>query len=436
MAITVEQLYQQSASLPNPGGDYKSFENNLKDKSVNPLAAINNLSIDPDGKNKIIGIYNEILNQQSQGSTEFWSAGRTSSPEAAAADFALRLVENGITSLNQLGQVQTTLDLGEDGGRQDNTTLINKTTGEPLPFPEKFGRGTRGLGIDYNFAFAADGTAIPFTSNRQSSWVQFREDALKPAAAFALTAIGAPIIGASVAPGLSAATQGALGGAIAGGGAAALTGNNVLQGALLGGVGGYLQGANAAPNTAGYYDEITGQFIRDPNGLLPGPLSELTGTNIGSMDGYSYDPTTQTWTMPDGTQVTSLTGVTNGAVSGADLLAEAGATAGAATGATSGATTGAAADAGAAAGSGLTNSQIGNLVKAGLGLLGGAATVGAIGSSGGGNNTAFQAPTQSVPTNDPNYYNQLQQYYNSYLPQTPRDVVTPLQQWYNSSYGA
>jgi hypothetical protein len=83
--------------------------------------------------------------------------------------------------------------------------------------------------------------------------------------------------------------------------------------------------------------------------------------------------------------------------------------------------------------SGLTPSQISNLLKAGLTLAGTGAAVGAIG---GGNNMPLQAPTQGVPTNDPNYYNQLQQYYNSYLPQTPRDVVTPLQQWYNSSYGA
>jgi hypothetical protein len=86
-----------------------------------------------------------------------------------------------------------------------------------------------------------------------------------------------------------------------------------------------------------------------------------------------------------------------------------------------------------AASTGLTNTQISNLIRAGVGLLGTGAAVGAVG---GGNNMPLQAPTQGVPTNDPNYYQQLQQYYNLYLPQTPRDVVTPLQQWYNSSYGA
>lgn len=85
---------------------------------------------------------------------------------------------------------------------------------------------------------------------------------------------------------------------------------------------------------------------------------------------------------------------------------------------------------------GLTTSQIANLVKAGVGLVGagGAASVAA--NAGGGNSGAVVNPTQGVPTNNPEYYNQLQQYYNAYLPQTPRDVVSPLQQWYNSSYGA
>ena len=408
-------LSQEVAS--NPVWDYDQYYSKLKTGNTDFNQELGKLGgvMGQNAQN----IYREILAQQNAGSGEFWSKGNTASPEAAAADFALRLAENGVGSLNQVGQ----LTIPSDGELPEQQVTINKATGQPLPRAELLGRGQRGLGIDYNLSFAADGTVIPFTSNRQSSWMQFREDTLKPAAAFALSTVGAPLIGATVAPGLSLATQGAIGGALAGGGTAALTGGNVLQGALIGGVGGYFQGANAGANsnTAGYYDEITGQFIRDPNGLLPGPLSELSGTNIGSMDGYSYEPTTQTWTMPDGTQVTSLTGVTNDAVSGADLLTNAGATAGATTGATTAATTG------------LTNSQIGNLIKAGVGLLGTGTAVNAVtGALGGGNNMAFQAPTQGVPTNDPNYYNQLQQYYNSYLPQTPRDVVTPLQQWYNS----
>jgi hypothetical protein len=338
-------------------------------------------------------IYREILAQQNAGTASAWSKGNTASPQAAAADFALRLAENGIGSLNQLGQ----LTIPSDGEVPEQQITINKATGQPLPRAELLGRGQRGLDIDYQLDFAPDGTAVPYTTNRSSSWMQFREDTLKPAAMF----VGSILAG------------------------------EALSGAL-GGTG------------PGYYDEITGQFIRDANGGLLNPLTNATsGTNIASMSGYSYDPLTQAWTMPDGTQVTSLTGVTNGAVSGADLLANAGAATGATANAAAGAgtvagagagtTAGAGAGAGAGAATGLTNTQIGNLVKAGVGLLGTGAAVGAVG---GGNNMAFQAPTQGVPTNDPNYYNQLQQYYNSYLPQTPRDVVTPLQQWYNSKSGA
>lgn len=45
-------------------------------------------------------------------------------------------------------------------------------------------------------------------------------------------------------------------------------------------------------------------------------------------------------------------------------------------------------------------------------------------------------PTQGVPTNSPEYYQAIQQYYNTYMPEQPRDVATPLQQWYDSKYGA
>jgi hypothetical protein len=54
-------------------------------------------------------------------------------------------------------------------------------------------------------------------------------------------------------------------------------------------------------STRGDYNEITGKFEYDPNGSMEAPLDETTGTNLSSMDGYSYDPNTATWTSPDGT---------------------------------------------------------------------------------------------------------------------------------------
>lgn len=86
-----------------------------------------------------------------------------------------------------------------------------------------------------------------------------------------------------------------------------------------------------------------------------------------------------------------------------------------------------------AAGTGLTASQIANLVKAGLSLAG----AGAIASNmGGGMGGVGALPTQGAPTNTPEYYQAIQQYYNTYMPEVPRDVATPLQQWYDSKYGA
>ena len=45
-------------------------------------------------------------------------------------------------------------------------------------------------------------------------------------------------------------------------------------------------------------------------------------------------------------------------------------------------------------------------------------------------------PTQGVPLNTADYYRAIQQNYNRLLPAVPRDVATPLAQWYNSTYGA
>ena len=414
-------------------------------------------------------LYREILAQQQAGSSEFWSKGSTASKEAAAADFALRLAENGISSLSDLGQV-TVSDPNNE--MPDVQYTINKLTNEPLPRPELLGRGQRGLDIDYNLVFAADGTAIPFTSTRQSSWTQFREDTLKPAAAFALNFVGAPLVGSAVAPGLAAATQGAIGGALTGAAGAALTGGNLLQGALLGGAGGYLQGAASVPASDSIYSLATGTPNLDYMGggqglmstgsanlasmggaqglqLLAGlpsttvaeALNTFGGVNpsvlpgMGAGTGITLNtPTglvTGTGTINPG-NVISETGINTGFNTTDFLNANVGAGLGTTladvnTGINSGTTT-----AGTST-SGLTNSQIANLLNAGLGLAGLSAATGAV--SGGGNTTTMQSPTQGVPTGDANYYNQLQQYYNAYLPQSPRDVVAPLQQWYSGTFG-
>jgi hypothetical protein len=460
-------------------------------------------------------LFGEIIDQQNRGSSQFWYQGNTASPQAAAADFALRLAENGISSLSQLGQ----LTIPSDGEQPAQQVTINKLTGEPLPRPELLGRGTRGLDIDYNLTFAADGTVIPFTSNRESSWMSFRENALKPAAAFALATVGAPLIGATVAPGLAAATQGAIGGAIAGGGAAALTGGNVLQGALLGGVGGYASAggfgggaqapglgpqtdasflaADAAQLAAQGFNEATIAQVLGASGYASGPAASLAasmavnGLDVGMMTQQLDALSTNTGLMSqtgssadflaaDALQLQGQLGNNFAAIeqnliaSGVDPLIAADISQQLAfnpgltqtdlatnlansfgnniydvnmaqtypTSVLPGAggllsdvitDTAAGTSAGTSAGAGLTAGQVGNLINTGLTLAG---TVGvANAAGGGGTGSSFQAPTQTAPTNDPNYYNQLQQYYNAYMPQTPRDVVSPLQQWYEGSFG-
>lgn len=82
----------------------------------------------------------------------------------------------------------------------------------------------------------------------------------------------------------------------------------------------------------------------------------------------------------------------------------------------------------------LTPGQIANIVAGVGGLVGGAGVVNAL--SGGGNVGVGALPTQGVPLNTADYYRTIQQNYNRLLPAVPRDVATPLAQWYNSKYGA
>lgn len=88
--------------------------------------------------------------------------------------------------------------------------------------------------------------------------------------------------------------------------------------------------------------------------------------------------------------------------------------------------------------SGALTSQLPDILQAllGLGLLGSGIKAGTGAGSGAKTNVPFVAPTQGVPQPSSDYYNAIQQYYNAYLPSTPRDVATPLQQWYESKFGA
>ena len=80
----------------------------------------------------------------------------------------------------------------------------------------------------------------------------------------------------------------------------------------------------------------------------------------------------------------------------------------------------------------VTDDQIINILKA-LGLFG---TLGATTNLGGTNTPVTGIPTQTPPMYTDDYFTKVQQNYNSLLPAVPRDVASPLRDWYTSQYGA
>ncbi len=428
---------------------------------------------DPTLASNTARLFGEIIDQQNKGSSQFWAKGNTASTQAAAADFALRLAENGISSLSQLGQV-TIEDPSMEGPPQQVT--INKATGQPLPRPELLGRGQRGLDIDYNLVFAADGTVIPFTSDRQSSWMNFRENSLKPAAAFvgsilAGQALGGVFGGAGAATDASflaadaaqLASQGLSESAIAqvlsAPGYASTAAANLAASMAVNGldVGMMTQQLNALGTNTGLMSQTgsSADFLAADALQLRGQLGNNFAAIEQNLIASGVDPliaadvSQQLAFNPNLTQTDLATNLANSFGNNiydvnmattypTSVLPGAGGLLSNAPPATSTTTaanvmTNAGAATGATAGTGLTPGQIANLVKAGVTLAG---TTGAVRAATGGSSAPMQTPTQGMPEYTPDYYQQLQQYYNSYLPQTPRDVVTPLQQWYNSRSGA
>jgi hypothetical protein len=269
-----------------PSWDYDKYVQALKSGDANYQQELGKLGgvMGQNAQN----VYREILAQQQAGTAPAWYAGNTASPQAAAADFALRLAENGIGSLSQLGQAT----IPGDGEMPSQEITINKATGQPLPRPELLGRGTRGLDIDYQIQFAPDGTALPYTSNRQSSWMQFREDTLKPAALLAAAAYGAGaltgagaagtgVAGMGAGTGLTAAGAGGLGGLT---GAAGL-GGSLGSGLTAAGAGGLGGAAGAAGLGGALGSGLTGAGagLFASNALLGGAAlgSTLSGLTTG-----------------------------------------------------------------------------------------------------------------------------------------------------------
>jgi hypothetical protein len=89
------------------------------------------------------------------------------------------------------------------------------------------------------------------------------------------------------------------------GGASGPDSKDFIPGYFAPGGEGYFAPPTYAPDTRGYFDEVTGRFIPDENGALNfGDLTnETSGTNIGSMKDYQYNQETGNWTLPDGTVI-------------------------------------------------------------------------------------------------------------------------------------
>jgi hypothetical protein len=93
---------------------------------------------------------------------------------------------------------------------------------------------------------------------------------------------------------------------------------------------GYIAPPTYAPETKGYFDEVTGHFMPDEGGALSfGDLTnETSGTNLGSMDDYQYNPDTGNWTLPDGTVIdTSYMQNSKTPLTGQQIMSNAGASA-------------------------------------------------------------------------------------------------------------
>lgn len=87
----------------------------------------------------------------------------------------------------------------------------------------------------------------------------------------------------------------------------------------------------------GYYDEITGEWISNPNGALPGPLNPDISGNPATMAGWSVNPTAGTWTSPEGEVFQSTPWNPNATgMSGEDIMRNAGALPGSGTNGSSG----------------------------------------------------------------------------------------------------
>jgi hypothetical protein len=198
--------------------DYNKYLDELRKGNTDNALSLYK-SADPLGAQRLETMYQELLKQQTV-TGDNWAAGNLGSKDAAAMDFALRLMENDLDSIYDLGQrtVEKVVD-GYNGPEvAQEVEYFNKKTGEALPDWDRVSSGNNsGSKLNYRINFAEDGTPIPYTTPKQSDWMGFREGFLKPAVS--LVALANPALAPYVAAGnaLNAANKGDWGSAIVSG---------------------------------------------------------------------------------------------------------------------------------------------------------------------------------------------------------------------------
>jgi hypothetical protein len=241
-------------------------------------------------------IINNLVGQiKARSNTSQWSGGYGA--DEATKDMARILADTGITDISQFGpitqQVERVVGYEEWGAPIYQTvteqTFGNKETGQAVAntYSERqkgdfFGGTFEGKGnTGYGVQFDAQGQPIFYTQGASSADPIVK--AAIPIASLALAAMGAPsmlgntLLGA----GANQVAAGALGGALIGGGTAALTDQDVGKGALLGGAGGALSGYLSGSPT-GLTDR--GLAIADAqqlaaSGIPTGQISEILTTS-------------------------------------------------------------------------------------------------------------------------------------------------------------
>jgi hypothetical protein len=217
---------------------------------------INQIAAQPAQPDKNTIINNLVGQIKARSNTSQWSGGYGA--DDATKDMARILAETGITDISQFGPVTQEVQkiVGyEDWGAPIYQTVTeqtygNKVTGQAVPNTyttrqtgEFFGGTYEGKGnTGYGVQFDAQGQPIFYTQGASSADPIAK--AAVPIASLALAAIGAPTMlgNTLLGAGANQVAAGALGGALIGGGTAALTDQDVGKGALLGGAGGALSG--------------------------------------------------------------------------------------------------------------------------------------------------------------------------------------------------